>query len=471
MNKNSSQTSISKSLTRSYLILFLLFSLLVTIVLAVVTFLSKQWIKPSMLANWPSAEQLIESEVAKIDVTNVVAKGGSAFVVYTDGRVVSLGGLKLMADDTITMEQWTDFLTKVSNPSEQYEYSIAFNEEKDFWLVVGYPVSVRIQLFFTSNSESLEYVKAIGYNMLLLLVLLLILFSCAWFYAKHSSKTFVFPLQQLCKIVKKITHGEYETKHQNIFKGEFLHLEKDISLLSSQLKEEKALRETFEKNKKRMLLDIAHDLRNPLASIMGYAETLYSEDNLEVEQRKRYEEVIYRNSIRANSLMNDLFTYTKLDSPDFKADMDQGDICEFVREQVSLFLPNFEIADFITNFEIPEKEILLVFDSKLLGRALVNLFSNSVKYNTAGTKFAIELTEETDCVQIIVSDNGVGIKKDTVDTILEPFVRADEARNSNTGGSGLGLAISYKIIRAHNGSIELKTAPGEGCMFIIKLRK
>lgn len=471
MNKNSSQTSISNSLTRSYLILFLLLSLLFTIVLAILTFVSNKWIEPSALKDLPTAEQLINSDIHEIDVTSVVKKGGGAFVVFTDGRVISLGGIKLMEKDMITMEQWTDFLTKVLDPSERYRYSVAFNEKKDFWLVVGYPVSFRILVSFTSNSESLGFTKVIVYNVIFLLMLLYLLFLYAWLYAKHSSKFFVYPLQQLCKTVKRMTHGEYEIKHQEIFKGEFLLLEKDISLLASQLKEEKVLRETLEKNKKKMLLDIAHDLRNPLATIMGYAETLFNEDNLDVEQRKKYKEVIYRNSIRANSLMNDLFTYTKLDSPDFKANMEKGDICEFVREQVSSFLPNFEIAGISTNFEIPEKEILIMFDGKLLGRALANLFSNSVKYNTAGTKFEVELTEGSDYVQINVRDNGVGIGKDAVDAIFEPFVRADKARNSNTGGSGLGLAIFYTIIRLHGGSVELKTALGEGCMFIIKLKK
>lgn len=274
-------------------------------------------------------------------------------------------------------------------------------------------------------------------------------------------------------MVKRITHGEYEIRLENKLglTGEFLWLKDDICKLSSELRHEKILRERLENDKKQMILDISHDLRNPLATIMGYAETLSSIEVIDEEKRTHYAEVIYRNSVHTNSLMKDLFIYTKLDYAGFQLTLLQGDICEFIREQVSLFLPQFEAASVETEFAIPEMEILMMFDSKLLERTFVNMFDNCIAYNNDGTKLTLLLVEDSSFVQIVVADDGVGMDKSLSKTIFEPFVRADQTRNSKTGGSGLGLAITAKIIKAHQGSIELDTEPGKGCRFLIRLKK
>ena len=237
------------------------------------------------------------------------------------------------------------------------------------------------------------------------------------------------------------------------------------------MEKERLLREQMEQDRKRMLLDISHDLRNPLATVMGYAETLCTDDSLDSQKRYRYVEVIWKNSIRANARLDDLFTYSKLDHPDFQLCLKQNDICEFMREQISLFFADFETSGMITDFSIPEVEILLPFDNVLLARVFSNLFTNSIRYNKAGTEINLSLTEEKGCVQITLSDNGVGIEEVVAETIFKPFTRSDTARNSETGGSGLGLAIAKKIIDAHGGSIALSTAPNQGCTFTICLNQ
>jgi signal transduction histidine kinase len=272
-------------------------------------------------------------------------------------------------------------------------------------------------------------------------------------------------------MVKRITRGEYEMKVNEDLNGEFLWLKNDIYKLSEELNQEKILRENLENDKKQMLMDISHDLRNPLATIMGYAETLCTSEKMDNEKRNRYVNVIFRNSIRANALMNDLFTYTKLDHSNFKPTLKEGDLCEFMREQASQFLSEFESAGIDTEFEIPETEITTLFDGKLLERAFSNLFTNCMEYNLPGTKFTLNLIEENDTVQVVIADDGVGMEESLAKKIFEPFVRSDKSRNSETGGSGLGLAITSKIIKAHNGSIELETAPDNGCQFIVKMKK
>jgi len=301
--------------------------------------------------------------------------------------------------------------------------------------------------------------------------LIFLVFLGAWLYAKYSAKAFITPLRKLCSMVKRITHGEYEIKESEDLNGEFLWLKNDINKLSAELKREKILREKAENEKKQNLMDISHDLRNPIAAIMGYAEIMSKSEKLDNEKYPEYADVIFRNSIRAKDLMNDLFTYTKLDHKSFKPTLTKNDICEFIREEASQFLSEFEMAGIHTDFDIVESGIIILLDEKLMHRAFANLFTNCIQHNKEGTKFKLSLTEEKDIVKIVLADNGSGIEKSIAKTIFEPFVRSDKSRNSKTGGSGLGLAITSKIIKAHNGSIELETEQGKGSSFIIRLKK
>jgi len=100
-----------------------------------------------------------------------------------------------------------------------------------------------------------------------------------------------------------------------------------------------------------------------------------------------------------------------------------------------------------------------------VNRVFQNLVANTVQYNLKDTKVRMRLCEQGDEIVIVFEDNGIGIPATIAKDIFHPFVRADSARNSQTGGTGLGLAIVEKIIVAHGGNISLKTEENFGCKF------
>lgn len=156
--------------------------------------------------------------------------------------------------------------------------------------MVGFPTSVRVQFFFAANSDSMENGRSPCFYIALLVILLLLLFVSALIYAKQLAKALILPLRKLCAMVKKIANGEYKMGSEHSLSGEFLLPYNDIHKLSSELAHEKNLRETLEKDKKQMLLDISHDLRNPLATILGCAEALSADPHM----MKKNGIVIYR---------------------------------------------------------------------------------------------------------------------------------------------------------------------------------
>jgi len=470
-NKGKSQISISNHLIKSYLMMYPLFILSYFAVLLVGTLISSGWLQGSNIEPQYTAEELICTDIEEIDISGVVNSDGGAAVVFGNGIIQELGGHSLFEKPTLTKSEWTDFLTRVKSPDGEYVYSVTYNDQENFWLVVGFPVSIRVRLSVATNSESSEYTKALTLYIGMIFALIFLVFLGAWLYAKYSAKAFISPLRKLCSMVKRITHGEYRIEESEDLNGEFLWLKNDINKLSAELKREKILREKAENDKKQNLMDISHDLRNPIAAIMGYAEILSTSEKLDNDKYTQYADVILRNSIRANDLMNDLFTYTKLDHEGFKPTLTKHDICEFMREEALQFLSEFETAGIYTEFDIEESEIMIPFDEKLMHRAFANLFTNCIQHNKTGTKFTLSLTEGKYTVKIVLEDDGSGIEESIAKTIFEPFVRSDKSRNSKTGGSGLGLAITSKIIKAHDGSIELETEQGKGSRFIVRLKK
>lgn len=134
-------------------------------------------------------------------------------------------------------------------------------------------------------------------------------------------------------------------------------------------------------------------------------------------------------------------------------------------------IPILDKAGFTYDFDIPETEMFVMIDPMQMDRVFQNLVTNTVQYNPQGTKVMISLNERTDEIVLIFKDDGIGIPTEIAKHIFFPFVRADSARNSQTGGTGLGLAIVDKIITAHGGNISLKTDENRGCEFSITIPK
>ncbi|MEH7385542.1 HAMP domain-containing sensor histidine kinase [Bacillus sp. JJ1521] len=225
----------------------------------------------------------------------------------------------------------------------------------------------------------------------------------------------------------------------------------------------------LEESKKQMLADISHDLKTPITTIQGYSKALYEGVVTDEEQTKKYLTYIYDKSIRVTSLIDELFMFSKLDSPDVPIKKENIDICEFYRGVIAEHFDVFEEKDMELEIDIPDSKLIYSFDPKLLNRAISNLLQNTNKYNPENTEIYLRLRQSEEKIYIEVGDDGVGISEDIARTLFDPFVRGDKSR-MNDGGSGLGLAITKKIVELHNGTIHVDTTPNRGkTNFIIEL--
>lgn len=414
------------------------------------------------------AEDRLQTTYSDIWIDDVVECGGGAMVVNNQYEVIELGGKPVCDKKSFSQKEWTEFLLSSGNPSK-YQYDIAYDEDGEYWLVLRIPYAIRFFFLFDHNPEATNYKTTTGVFFLICSVYFIALIGFVIFYSKKESAKITKSIEEISVYAEELEDGNYSAK-LNV--GGTLEINR-LKEIMMHLAEELNSKEEIQKNEeaKRMLLvsEISHDLKNPLASVQGYSEMLCNGGELVLAKQKEYAQMIHSNSIRANDLLQSLFTYSKLGSAGYKPELKKIDICEYTRLKFSEYIPRLEDAGFKYELNIPEDEIYVEIDKDLFSRVYDNLVDNSIKYNEKGTMIKISIYK-TESVKINIGDNGIGIKDKFADKIFEPFFRVDgDVRNSQRGGSGLGLAIVKEVVMLHNGHIEYLREQKTGCGFRITL--
>lgn len=465
---------ISNLLLRNYIIsnimmfITLIIFFIITLIMWVVLFLPINNLlneeKSKLLA-----ENIMTDDYKKIDVSEVTKVEGWIEVVNSDLKVIQVKGEQKNKRKFYTKKEFYKLIKEHNEglfEDKNYIINIDYNEDKDFFLVVYIPND---SYFITSikgqkiKPKTFFRMAILGY--LIIFVLMMIM------YAKFTSKNLTIPLKELMRGVKKIIEGDYSTRIHLKSQNELGDLRDAFNLMVEKIEEQTKLKEKSEENRKRLMLDISHDLKNPLASIRGYSNYLIENKNISDEEKEKYLKIIESNSIRVNDLVIDLFELSKFESIDFSMDFEKMDICELIREVIANHMPQMEEKDMIYNFYLPDNVVSIMGDEKNLYRAISNLLENSIKYNNNGTRIKVSLEEYEDSVKIEIVDNGIGIPKTLKQDIFNPFIRVDTSRNSKQGGTGLGLAITKAIVEKHKGEIKLISDTDKGTRFILKFYK
>ena len=216
--------------------------------------------------------------------------------------------------------------------------------------------------------------------------------------------------------------------------------------------------------------NIAHDLKTPITSILGFSKAL-KDGAVEESRREEIIDIIYEKSRQTDEMINRLFHYSKLETDSYALSFEKLDVCAPVRALVAEAYPEFEAAGITLRIEIREEPIPAMLDIVEFRRAVSNLIENAYKHNAKGAEVLISV-EERSCVErVSIADNGEPIEQDLAERIFQPFVCGNESRSSQ-GGTGLGLAISRKIIEKHGGTLRLQPEfPGFTKAFVIEIKK
>jgi len=462
------RSKLSNQFLRNFLMIFLL-TILDTVLAFVLLSFASGLIAGSLAKNRYPASAIVRDDYNEIDATAVVENGGGVQVVDRDYRVVYSRGLDTIGKDRLTVEEFTALLTE--SKDKPYHYDILYHPEGGFWLIVTFPTSIRLDFALVYNKAAAagDYARAGGAIALVVLIYLSVLALFAFIYSRITAASITVPLRKLCDGTRLLREGDYSVRVDLRLRNEFAELQNTFNDMAARIEHEISMRKRSEEDRRRLILDISHDLKNPMSSIQGYAELLIRNPGIPEQERDEYLETIQSNSKRANRLLTELFELSQLDSPEFSLKLVKTDICEFLRQLCGELVPLLEREGFRYEFDIPEDSVFVMLDPDRFNRIIQNLASNAMRYNPRGTQATVSLAVQDDQVLIDFSDDGVGIPDELADTIFNPFVRADDSRNSRTGGSGLVLSIAKKIAKAHGGDLVLLSGSSRGSTFRITI--
>jgi len=226
-----------------------------------------------------------------------------------------------------------------------------------------------------------------------------------------------------------------------------------------------------EKMRVDFVANASHELRTPLATILGYSETLADEPDLEAKLRSQFGATIRGEAKRMLRIIEDLMSLSRIEAGRFVTPGESVAIGKIVASAVdnARRMPAAQSCAIDLQVQNPLPDIL--GDQAQLMQLLDNLISNAIRYGcTAGT-CAVRVSANVDggSVRIVVGDNGPGIAREHLRRVTERFYRVDEARSRESGGTGLGLAIVKHIVERHRGTLDIRSAEGEGTEVIVTL--
>ena len=208
-----------------------------------------------------------------------------------------------------------------------------------------------------------------------------------------------------------------------------------------------------EKKTHDLITNVAHDLKTPLTSMMGYLQLLNDHPELEEDKRIKYTKIAYEKCGRLHRLINDLFNYSAFSSQQVQYHPTKINISELVWQISDEYYTELENQQLHLETSIANPTIFVNADGELMARVFDNLIGNAIKYNENGHEIKLASEEDDNTVTIKISNQSSAMSREELDHIFEKFYRSDTSRSSHTGGTGLGLAIAKSIVEMHNGEI------------------
>ncbi len=219
-----------------------------------------------------------------------------------------------------------------------------------------------------------------------------------------------------------------------------------------ELMENENARKLAEQQKSDLIVYLAHDLKTPLTSVIGYLSLLSETQDLPIEYRAKYVGIALDKAYRLENLINEFFEITRLNLQTLETQKSKINFSVLLMQVLVEFFPMFEEKNINIVRDI-EPELMIYADADKLARVFDNLFRNAVNYSYNETDIICNAYKKDGFLVVTVKNKGDDIPKEKLERIFDKFYRADNSRRSSTGGSGLGLAFAKQIVELHKGTI------------------
>lgn len=284
-------------------------------------------------------------------------------------------------------------------------------------------------------------------NAILILILVWIIeFIIIFIY--YSSK----PLGYLEDIINA-TENIYDSRDDFIqLPRELSEVEHQLNQIKLNVRENQRVAKEAEQRKNDLIVYLAHDLKTPLTSVIGYLTLLRDEGQISEELREKYLSISLEKAERLEDLINEFFEITRFNLSNLTLELSKVNLTRMLEQITYEFQPMFLEKNLECKLLI-EPDLMVKLDVNKMERVFDNLFRNAINYSFKDDIIEINVMEEGNEIILRFLNNGNTIPKEKLSRIFEQFYRLDTSRGTRTGGAGLGLAIAKEIIELHNGSI------------------
>lgn len=336
----------------------------------------------------------------------------------------------------------------------------------EFFLVMNLTMVseiVRFQSQYKGFAYQMEYRTIL--TEIFLVAIGVVVFTISFLVLENRKINFI---TEIYEGIKKLADGDLDTHIEVIGDDEFSEMALEINHLGEEIKNLIEKERESEKTKHELITNIAHDLRTPLTSIIGYVELLGSKDSLSEQERKKYTDIVLNKSKRLESLIEDLFGLTKLNYGKITMNVETIDLIKLLTQLLEEAYPSFIENNLMYELRTNENKIEINGDGNLLARLFDNIITNAIKYGKEGKRIEVAVNGTEKGVTVKVLNFGKMIPKEELPYIFDKFYRVEQSRSEETGGTGLGLAIAKDITELHGGTIQVESSLN-GTIFTVQL--
>lgn len=301
-------------------------------------------------------------------------------------------------------------------------------------------------------AEYRNIMRSIGdiYVFMLLFIPLAILF----FYL--FTRPYVTYFKEISAGINHLANGDFQHRVQISSKDELGTIAEDVNLASEKLREAVERGDFAETSKDQLIVNLAHDLRTPLTSVLGYLDLLMKDEQLTEEQVRHFTSIAFTKSQRLEKLIDDLFEITRMNYGMLPINKTRLDLSELLKQMNEELYPVFEKNQLAARLQI-DTDLTVSGDGELLARVFENLLINAARHGKDGMYVDINGYQDAEQIIIQVINYGGHIRPEELPHIFDMYYTGDRARTPQEGGTGLGLFIARNIVEQHDGTISAQS--------------
>lgn len=300
---------------------------------------------------------------------------------------------------------------------------------------------------------------------IVLIILALVIFLMVFFLLTHRVMAYMMnTLQGACKMAD----GDFSHRIDVRYHDEFSCIADSINRMADTVETMKQKEQEAEETKNELITNVAHDLRTPLTSIIGYIDIVNNMPDLSEKQRSEYLKITWEKARKLEKLINELFSFTKISYGGMPMHMEKIDVIKMLEQEADELYPTFKENELECLLETDADSCMIMADGEQLVRVFDNLLGNAIKYGRYGKIIRIRTLTENTQIQIQIVNYGSVIPAENLPFLFEKFYKVDTSRQPSSEGTGLGLAIAKSIVESHGGSISARSS-FEGTVFEVVL--